>query len=165
MTNKDYLLNEIKKHFPFIEMPSNDELMFHDDNCEECKLLKNDIENFRGKKITGEFIRLVHQELSLLSAKTWAWLLPFYLRFCLTPEAKRNQMEIEYLIYNLSPQKEFEKDTVMRLSNLSDIQLLCLTHLLEWLLGDEYWGDFFKEDINTALTFLTTMNKQRDAVN
>ena len=154
----DSLLIEIEKAFPFIEMPSKDELMFHAENCEECRYLRNDIEKYREKKITGEFIRLVHQELSLLSVKTWGWLLPYYLRFCLTPEAEQNQMEIEYLIYNLSPKEEFTKDTILRLSFLSDIQVLCLIHFLEWLLGDDYWGDYFKKDISAALAFLRNTN-------
>lgn len=154
MNKRDFLLKEIEQAFPFIEMPSNDELLFHSDNCKECKYLRNDIEKYRDKKITGKFIRLVHQELALLSAKAWEWLLPYYLRFCLTPEAEQNQMEIEYLVYNLSPKEEYKKDTILRLSFLSDIQILCLIHFLEWLFDDEYWGDFFKEDISAALTFL-----------
>ena len=148
------LSKEIEEAFPLVEMPLDSELSFHNDGCLECDDLRKDIEEYRGKDITGEVIRLVHQEMSLLSAKTWRWLLPYYLKFCLTPEAEHNRMETEFLIYSLAPDLKFQMETLQRLSLLNDRQINCLIHFLEWCSIHEYWKEYCPDDINKALNFV-----------
>jgi hypothetical protein len=92
--------------------------------------------------------------MSCLSAKGWAWALPYYLPFCLTPEAEYNQMETEFLIYNLVPKKEFEADTHAHLSALSRQQVECLIHFIQWLKTHPKWSTYCPKEIDEALVFL-----------
>ena len=159
--NNDRLLKEIESAFPFVEMPDASDLTFHQMDCYQCEYLKNDIEEYRGKEITGQVIRFFHQEMSLLSAKAWQWILPHYLRFCLTLGAEYNRMEIEFLIYSLSPQLQFQKDTLQRLSGFNQTQIDCLIHFLDWCLGQQYWKDYCPDEINGAMNFLRTIRARQ----
>ncbi|MFZ2725174.1 MAG: DUF6714 family protein [Methylococcaceae bacterium] len=156
--NTNSLLKEIQSVFTFVDMPNGNDLVFHKNGCFECNGLQNDIEDYRNKEITGEVIRLVHQELSSLSAKGWRWILPYYLRFCLTSDAEYNRMETEFLIYNLRPSLEFQQDTVTRLSILNKDHINCLIHFLMWCEGQQYWRDYCLEDIKMAKSFLSSIN-------
>jgi hypothetical protein len=149
------LTKEIEATFPLVEMPSRIELSIHKENCPECDDLVDDIDQYRDKEITGDAIRLIHQELSLLSAKAWQWILPHYLRFCLTSEAEYNRMETEFLIYNLSPSDRYHEDTLQRLSLLNKDQLNCLIHFLEWCEEQQYWKSCCADDIWRAKSFLS----------
>jgi hypothetical protein len=151
------LINEIESVFPEVEMPEGLALSFHKDDCFECEYLRNDLEEYRGKEISGEVIRLLHQELSCLSADGWRWILRHYLKFCLTPEAEYNQMETEFLIYNLGPDEKFEEETLQRLSGLNQAQLNCIVHFLEWCAEHPFWKDYFPENIAKALSFIQSI--------
>lgn len=159
MTNIDtaHLLKEIESVFPFVEMPSTSDFLFHQTDCFECEGLKEDVEHYRGKEITGHVIRSFHQEMSHLSAKAWKWILPHYLRFCLTPEAAYNRTETEFLIYSLSPELQFQRDTSQRLSGLNQVQVDCLIHFLDWCLSQQYWKDYCPHEIANAINFLRTI--------
>ncbi len=80
--------------------------------------------------------------------------MPFYLRFCLTPEAEYNHMETEFLIYNLNPDLKFQRDTLQRLSLFTEVQVRCLIHFLEWCLTKQYWKEYCPDNINRAIEFL-----------
>jgi len=151
------LINEIESVFPEVKMPEGLALSFHKNDCFECEYLRNDLEEYRGKEISGEVIRLLHQELSCLSADGWRWILRHYLKFCLTPEAEYNQMETEFLIYNLGPDEKFEEGTLQRLSGLSQAQLNCIVHFLEWCAEHPFWKDYFPENIAKALNFVQSI--------
>src|SRR5882724_12683182 len=109
------LLAEIRLAYPLLEMPSKHDLRFHPDGCVQCDYLSEYLDEHRGGPIDGPVIRHMHQEMTCLSAKGWSWALPHYLPFCLTPEAEYNQMETEYLIYNLGPGDKYTDDTKARL--------------------------------------------------
>jgi hypothetical protein len=150
----DRLAEEIDSAFPIVEMPPGNELPIKTLDSFEATHLVQELEQFRGKAINGTAIRLVHQEMSHLSAKAWRWLLPHYLRFCLTPEAEHNRMETEFLIYNLGPDLPFQRDTLRRLSLLTAVQVECLVHFLEWCLKSEYWKEYCPDNIAKAIGFL-----------
>jgi len=156
--NENELLKKIEEVFPFVEMPSGNELVFHDSNCICCNHLRKELEV--SKKITGDVIRSIHQDLYHLSAKSWNWILPYYIRYCLTAEAKHNQMETAFLIYNFSPALEFQADTLKKLSMLNNTQIMCLIYFLEWCLTFPHWKEFYIEDIKDAINFLRTMPKR-----
>ena len=159
MVTDDALLKEIESAFPLVEMPPGIEIPFHKDGCIECDHLREDLEEYRGKEITGEAIRLIHQEMSHLSAKAWRWILPHYLKFCLTPEAEYNRMEAEFLIYSLGPNLKFQAETLQRLLILNRDQMNCLIHFLEWCLNHQYWKEYCPDDINRAINFLRNTTK------
>ena len=148
------LAAEIDLAFPIEEMPPGRELPFQTLDHFEAEHLVNDLEHFRGRPVDGAAIRLVHQEMSHLSAKGWRWILPHYLRFCLTAEAEYNRMETEFLIYSLGPDLPFQRDTLQRLSLLTAVQIECLVHFLEWCFADEYWRNYCPNQITKAVDFL-----------
>jgi hypothetical protein len=148
------LLAEISITFPPIDMPKNADLRFHRDGCYHCDYLAKELEQYRGKSVSGPVIRILHQEMSCLSAMGWAWALPHYLPFCFTPEAEYNQMETEFLLYSLAPTKKFEAEARIQLSALSRRQVKCLVHFVEWLKGHQRWGTYCPSEIETALDFL-----------
>ena len=136
-------------------MPERSELLLAQMKAvDDSAPLMRDLEELRGKPIDGVAIRSIHQELSLLSASTWRWLLPYYLIYCLTDEARYNRFETEFLIYNLGPSLEFQRDARKRLALLSKPQLACLRDFLKWCLEDEEWRDLFAENIARAISFV-----------
>ena len=150
----NFLSAEIDIAFPPVEMPHGVDLLFHSTGDFESKSLLEDLEQYRSREIDADAIRLVHQEMSNLSAKAWRWILPHYLKFCLTPEAEYSRMEAEFLIYSLGPNAEFQRDTLQRLSLLNADQINCLIHFLEWCAGHPFWKEYFPEDISKAINFL-----------
>jgi len=114
------------------------------------------MEGYRGKEITGEVIDALHQSLSLLSPKSYRWILPYYMSFCLSPEAEYNQMEAQFLIYNLRPSEAFTNETRIRLSLLNASQIECICHFLSWCCGRDAYKEYFK-DIEKAILFLKSV--------
>lgn len=152
--DSDALLAEIRAVFPKIGMPSQRELRFHPDGCYQCTYLSEYLDERREQTVDGAMIRYMHQEMSCLSAKGWAWALPHYLPFCLTPEAEYNKMEIEFLIYNLGPQDKFKEEQKRRLSALTDPQIRCLALFIDWLRAQPKWSEYCPEDVARARLFL-----------
>src|SRR4051812_1322877 len=152
--NTGDLLTEIRAAFPLVAMPAQRDLRFHSDGCVQCRYLSEYLDERRGHIVDGPVIRYMHQEMSCLSAKGWAWALPHYLPFCLTPEAEYNKMETEFLVYNLGPDKKFQNDRQRQLALLSSAQLRCLVHFLEWLQTHPQWSEYFPSDIRKAIEFL-----------
>lgn len=155
----DSLSREIDEVFTPLDMPPKTDMLFRQNNDGYYDSLIREIERFRGKDITVELIRILHQEMSNLSAKMWLWILPSYLKYCLTPEAEYSQMETEFLIYALSPSPEFEKDTKSRLSLLNRRQLDCLLCFIEWCGKHSFWSGYCPKEISRAKFFLETLDK------
>jgi hypothetical protein len=152
------LLAEIRRAYPVVEMPKKRGLRFHAEGCVQCQYLSDYLDEHRGQPIDGEIIRYMHQEMSCLSAAGWAWALPHYLPFCLTPEAEYNQMETEFLIYGLGPRDEHKTEAKERLSALSDPQIDCLKSFLGWLSVHPKWSEYCPEDISRAERFLDELS-------
>jgi hypothetical protein len=151
------LLAEIRRVFPPVPMPNLHDLRFHPAGCVQCQWLSEYLDENRGKPIDGPIIRYMHQELGCLSAKGWVWALPHYLPFCLTAEAAYNQMETEFLIYNLGPAEEYEAETRLRLSTLNSDQVGCLIRFLKWCEAHPHWSEYCPENISSALQFVGTI--------
>jgi hypothetical protein len=148
------LLCLIEKAFPVVQMPPTKDIVAHGDACPECLGLTKDLEQYNDVTIGGEVMRMVHQELYHLSPLGWSWILPHYLRHCLTAEAVYNRFETEFLIYSFSPSPEFEEDTVARMSGLSSAQARCVNSFFEWCLNDADWRCSYGHDIVLAKAFL-----------
>ncbi len=158
-----YLKSEIEAEFTFVEKPKGMALSFHKDDCYHCRDLRNDLEEYVDKELPPEAIRHIHQEMSCLSSQGWRWALPSYLRYCLIDEAAYNEMETEFLIYNLSPKLTYQAETIKRLSALNKAQMQCMVHFLEWCQDHEHWGQYCSEEISSGIAFLSTIRvKQGD---
>ncbi len=155
----EYLLREIESVFPPFDMPSGFELAPEFPRYIESEEIRNDMEEFRGKRIERDAIRTIHRYLPVLSTKGMRWILPWYLRYCLTDEAqKHSRIETRSLIYTLSPDTQFVSETLQQLSLLDISQLTCLIHFLEWCLSDEYWINSEPERIRAGIEFLMSIN-------
>lgn len=152
---------EITASFPKVSMPEPSEILFKPQDKSDPEDIVQELENFKRKGVESELVRALHQNLSRLSAKTWRWLLPYYLRFCLTPEAENSQMEIEFLVYALSPSKKFRSDTKERLFLLDIGQVNSLINFIRWLKGQEYWSTYLSEDLDNAEIFLIGIKKEK----
>ncbi len=148
------LLERIESTFPIVEMPASEELPFATLNERLAGDLIRDLEEFRGKVVTVALIRGVHQEMTHLSPQAWRWILPHYLRFCMTPEAERSRLEMEFLIYNLRPRAEFQHATLERMSLLTEDQVACVLTFLRWCLNSSFWMEYCPDDISEAIGFL-----------
>jgi hypothetical protein len=156
MTTED-LIKEIEGAFPFVQMPISEDLVFHHRDCQQCADMWQDLEEYRGKDVNSEFIRWIHQDLSSLSARSMQWILPYYLRYCVTSEAQYNKMEIEYLIYNLAPAREVVDDTRERYSKLNQLQIKCMINFMEWCLLLDYFSNFLSDEVHKAINFLQSL--------
>jgi hypothetical protein len=63
------LIDEIARPFDQATMPPRERLPFHRGDCNECWSVADELEQFREAWIGIDAIRLIHQELSHLSAE------------------------------------------------------------------------------------------------
>ncbi len=154
------LCEEIRRVFPSVEMPPQSKLLFRRGAADRHADILNVLEEKRRGSIDGGFIRAIHQELSQLSAEAWRWVIPHYLCYCLTEEAQYNRFETEYLIYNLGPELQFQRDTEKCLSLFDAQQIHCLIHFLEWCRSDEWWQGPFEKHIEKGISFLRTIESR-----
>lgn len=155
---KASLLSEIESVFSFVEMPSRCDMVPASPRTIESEEIQEDMEEFRGKPISGDAIRTIQRYFPVLSEKATRWILPHFLRYCLAPDTVLDRRrQIESLIYALSPETEFSVDAMKKFSLLSGSQILCLVHFLEWCLEDPYWMQAYSERIHSGVAFLGTL--------
>lgn len=157
--NTEMLKREIEDQFTFVDKPEGLAISFHEDDCHQCEFLREELEKYCEQELPEEGIRDVHVEMSCLSAQGWRWALPSYLRYCLTDEALLTEQETQFLIYNLAPGVEYQSETTSRLSLLSDGQIHCLVHFLEWCREHEHWGKYFPQEISSGIVFLSALRE------
>ncbi len=157
VTGANELAAEIDRIFPYVDMPERGAFPIGETDW-EIEALLDEVDTWRGKAITSRLIYYLHQEWYQLSAKAWRWMLPHWLRFCLTPKAAHDGMAIEWLVYSLRPGEAWADRTRKQLGLLSAPQIECLIHFLEWLSRHPRFGDYFPEDIAQAILFLQSLN-------
>ena len=151
---------EVETEFPFLEMPGREELIPSTPRYIESTEVQADLREFQESELTKEGIRTIHRYLPVLSDKAIAWIFPHILRFCLLDEATANtRMVTQSFIFSLSPAIEFHAETWRRYCLLSDAQIRCLVHFLEWCLEDGYWDSLCMERIHSGIVFLTSERK------
>lgn len=159
------LLQEIRGVFPPAEKPRGLSLSFHPVGCFHCEYLREYLEPFTAGELPEEALRSLCNELSCLSGAGWRWMLPSYLNHCVSKTTSCDDPVTEFLIYNLAPELQHQKDTIKRLSCLNARQLKCLEHFLEWCTKHEHWSSYCPEEIQRGLCFLRTLvsNAQQSA--
>lgn len=146
------LLEEIDSVFPRAAMPAK--VTRQAPRFIESSEIDEEIEEFRGFPFTAATIRAIYRYLPVLSVEAMHWLLPHYLRFCLSDEGRRySRKEAASLLYFFAPGPEFVEDTMMIISSFTNEQRLCLIHYLDWCVNDNYWGDML-DCINKGLRLL-----------
>lgn len=155
--DSESLLEEIDTVFPYIPKPQGLELSFHKAGCFECEYLRKDFEKYREPYLPDEAIRYLYNDLSCLSSNGWLWVFPSYFRYCITKTSGYDDVETEFLIYALSPDLKYQKETIERLSCFSLPQLECLIHFLEWCGEHEHWSEYCSDEIEKGLGFLHSL--------
>lgn len=146
------LLDEIDSAFPHTKMPAT--VTRQAPRFIESREIDEDIEEFRFLPITVQAIRAIHLYLPVLSVEAMHWLLPHYLRFCISEEGKRySRKETASLLCFLGPKPEDVDDTRIILSSLMNEQRICLIHFLAWCRSDNFWADML-DYIDNALILL-----------
>jgi hypothetical protein len=158
--SSESLLAKIRVRFPFVEMPPRENIIFRCTNDGYFDGLLADIEQYRERVITIDLIRILHQELSNLSSEALLWILPYYLEYCLSPEAEYSQMEVEYLIYALSPAPEYRSQVLEKLSAFNGPQIECLVEFVVWCQCHEFWRDYFPNELSQAKDLLGSLARQ-----
>ncbi len=147
------LLEEIERVMPLVPKPSGDSIMFHQSGCDECRYVRDDLEKYSEPSLPNEAIRYLYDEMSCLSADGWRWVLPSYLKRCITQDLY-DPIETEFLIYNLAPEEKYQAESRQRLSALSQEQLECLIHFIEWCKDHPHWSEYCSKEIRAAFEFL-----------
>jgi hypothetical protein len=123
------------------------------------KEVRRDLEKYRDPELPGEAIRVIYQEMTSLSALGWRWVLPSYLKHCLTAGEKPPRGDLtEFLIYNLGPEPKFQGEARERLSLLNQQQISCLVRFLEYLASDPEWSGYCQMNIDRALQFISGLS-------
>ena len=157
MPSTDALLKEVESFFPWVEKPQGKLLSFHESGCLACEFIRNDLAEYSEKALPDEAIRYLCREMTSLSALGWRWVLPSYLRLCLSQDPYNDSGETEYLIYNLAPKPKHENETKERLSALSANQINCLGHFIEWCKEHPHWSDYCPQEIAIATEFVQSL--------
>ena len=158
----DAQLRKIELAFPFVGMPPVERLISHSAAQRAgVDYLLSELEEYRGKSVTVELIKAIHQELHNLSAEAWGWILPYYLRFCMSEDGLQSGIELEYLIYKFDPKQEFREETIEKFSLLTKKQIKCLIDIVQWCMNDEYWYEYFPDNLQGAMRFLQSVYRNR----
>lgn len=151
------VLAEVNRVFPYVEKQTGIDISFHKFDCGHCQYLREDLEEFVGIKLPSKALRTVYGEMSSLSADGWNWILPSYLRHCLSVENNYDDLETEFLIYNLGPDEKYIEETLLRLAVFNIEQVDCIVHFLEWCGCHKHWSEYCPENIEKALAFMRTV--------
>jgi hypothetical protein len=157
------LLLEIESILPPVSKPSGSNLSFHPTECMQCEFLRNDLKEYDGQVLPERAIRWLRGELTLLSAQGWRWVMPSYLKHCVTQDPNYDPMETEFLIYSLGPDQEHEEDAVKRLADFTQAQLQLLSHFLEWCAEHPHWSVYCPDDVAKAQSFMAKLMQSRGA--
>ena len=158
------LLAEIDAVLPPVPKPHREHITFHSEGCGHCDNLRDDLEKYSESTLPDEAIRYLHDELSLLSGQATRWVLPSYLRRCITMDTY-DSLETEFLIYNLGPKAEYHADARERLKELSVPQLTVLLHFLEWCAAHPEWSSYCGDDVAIAQSFVRSLVDDRQRPN
>lgn len=159
--NATAVLAIVERVFPHVVRPTDAEIQFHGDGCAHCEMTLQELQKQPGEQLPFSAVRWFHDELSSLSAKATAWILPVYLRFVLVAEDARDPLPTEFLIYALAPTQEYEEETRARLALLNTDQLGALWALVEHWKGDPHWSGYCAEDLDRATAFLAGLVASR----
>ena len=149
-------IDNINRAFKTVEFPLKDDLVASSLGAQDYgSEVAADLESWRTKAPDNDLLRQMHQELRKLSPAATRWIVPHYLRYALTEEAKYSRMEVSFFVLSLvSRSKEEDQQVATRLSLMSGEQIDCLEKVLAHLKADSDWSDYMGEDFEAALATL-----------
>lgn len=155
------LIDRIDQAFKAASFPNKGELA--DDSLSRQDYgteVAADLERWRDRNPDEGLLSEMHQELRKLSPEATRWIVPKYLRYALTQEAKYTRMEISFFVLSLvSHSDEETRQIAKRLSVMSDEQMECLAEVLKHLDVEPDWAEYMGEDIAAALSTLRRLRR------
>lgn len=157
--DREHLFKEMDELFPKVVKPKGISMSFHKIGCIHCEELRKDLAHVNGA-FPEEELRTIYDELSCLSSEGLLWVMPAYLKYIIGTEAslESDEVEIEFFIYNFSPELKYQKETISRLGSLSKSQLSFISKVFEWLSSFTYWREWHGEDLERAKLFLNNID-------
>lgn len=156
----DDLLKLIENAFPYIDKPKLENIPAHNDSCLDYEFVLKKLDKYSGPTLPAEAISYLCDEMNTLSAEATQWVLPSYLRIAISTSAPHDRVP-EFLIYNLGPDGESEKETRQRLALLTTPQIDCLLSVLRYWQKHPHWGEYCPDDLCKAVAFLKSLNPIR----
>lgn len=153
------LIDHINHAFKEVEFPPKEDLVDSTLPLQDYGFqVAADLECWRIRTPDETLLREMHQELRKLSTSATRWIVPHYLRYALTEQAKYTRMEISFFVLSLVVRgKEEAHQIAIRLSSMSTEQISCVAKVLEYLGADKYWSEYMGEDIDAALATLRSL--------
>ncbi len=157
------LFDHIDRLFEAAPLPPKDDLV--DGSLSDQDYVSQvaaDLDRWRtgipGKKLLQD----MHQELRKLSAAATRWIVPHYLRYALTEEAKYSRMEVSFFVLSLISRNQDEDFQIsVRLSLMTDEQIGCVFDVLAHLKSDPDWSEYMGEDFDAALATMSRLRSTR----
>jgi hypothetical protein len=142
------LIDHIDQVFKEVEFPSKEDLVDSTLPQQDSGIqVAADLECWRTKS--------PDDELRKLSDAATKWIIPHYLRYALTEQAKYSRMETTFFVLSLvARNKEEVQQIATRLSSMSPEQIGCLERVLEYLKNDPEWTEYMGEYLEAALATL-----------
>ena len=157
------LLDHIDRAFEAAPLPLKEDLVDNSLSDQDYgSQLAADLDRWRTVIPDKKLLQDMHQELRKLSAATTRWIVPHYLRYALTEEAKYSRMEVSFFVLSLvSRHPDEDLQISARLSLMTDEQFGCVSEVLAHLRGDPDWGEYMGEDFDAALTTLSRLRSSQ----
>jgi hypothetical protein len=159
---RDDLITEINRVFPSVAKPADHDLVVHANDCVQCEWTAKHLSQFTGPILPRDALRGLKSEMSCLTTAGWRWALPSFLRNCLSDEtiSPIDDDETEFMIYFLGGVETSQSDATAALRPLSDAQISCIVHVLEWCGANPQWSEYCGGDIERAIRFLRYLHSE-----
>jgi hypothetical protein len=159
------LIDDIDQAFKEVEFPLRNDLV--DSKLppqDSAAQVEDDLEYWRTRTPDESLLREMHQELRKLSPAATRWIIPQYLRYALTEQAKYSRMETSFFVLSLVARNKEEVQLIAtRLSSMSPDQIGCLEEVLEYLETDPEWAEYMGDDLEAALATLRSIRMSNHA--
>ncbi|MEO8153883.1 MAG: hypothetical protein ABI605_12490 [Rhizobacter sp.] len=154
MINREMLSARIEAAFPAAHLLPDEPVLLHGNECLDCSMLISEMDQWFRIPIDRPGLALFAGMQRHLTPGGWRWFVTNFLRLGVVDDNPANRIEIDSLIWFLSPSAETADLVIEVLDNLSLEQLGVLVEFLHWLATHEFWQDYSGHEITAAIEFL-----------
>jgi hypothetical protein len=160
MSDLSLLSDQFDKAFPrALSQPA--EMFLHGGGCVECSMMKAEVEGWHDRPPSRRDLSHLATMQRHLSSEGWLWFVSNFLRSVIGEEELANRLEIEHLVYFLSPKNEEDATSLQATKHLTDEQLKVLIGFLSRLLANDFWSTYAGPDIEAAINALEAVLTER----
>lgn len=155
------LREEIENAFNFVAKPAHGVFLVRRDNRYDCQYVTDALDAYNEMELPPQALRYLHSDLFCLSPIGFRWVLPSYLRYCVSDTAilyRDELLETEFLIYHLSHDSQYQAEVMQQLAIMNSQQIDCLISFVGWCKEGD-WGEYYSDHLAKAHAFLITLRK------